>query len=133
MKFKSIQFSVAALAGATERVTLGPLVACTAFHPPAVLAKMAATVDEISGGRLVLADAVAYADAKLNPAAIVDVATLTGSIGVIAMHVDQSEKDAQDGVRYTAVFAGERKNDLMAPMAMILSDALDAARMFAGL
>ena len=28
------------------------------------------------------------------------------------MHVDQSEKDVQDGVRYTAVFAGERKNDL---------------------
>lgn len=45
---------LAALAGATGRVTLGPLVACTAFHPPAVLAKMAATVDEISGGRLVL-------------------------------------------------------------------------------
>ena len=35
-----------------------------------------------------------------------------GSIGVIAMHVDQSVKDAQDGLRYTAVFAGERKNDL---------------------
>ena len=35
-----------------------------------------------------------------------------GSIGVIAMHVDQSVKDAQDGVRYPAVFAGERKNDL---------------------
>ena len=35
-----------------------------------------------------------------------------GSIGVIAMHVDQSVKDAQDGIRYTAVFAGERKNDL---------------------
>jgi capsid assembly protease len=35
-----------------------------------------------------------------------------GSIGVIAMHVDQSVKDAKDGVRYTAVFAGERKNDL---------------------
>jgi ClpP class serine protease len=28
------------------------------------------------------------------------------------MHVDQSERDAQDGVRYTAVFAGDRKNDL---------------------
>ena len=28
------------------------------------------------------------------------------------MHVDQSVKDAQDGVRYTAVFAGDRKNDL---------------------
>src|SRR4051812_45934663 len=45
---------LAALAAATERVALGPLVACTAFHPPGVLAKMAATVDEVSGGRLVL-------------------------------------------------------------------------------
>lgn len=35
-----------------------------------------------------------------------------GSIGVIAMHIDQSVKDAKDGVRYAAVFAGERKNDL---------------------
>ena len=45
---------LAGLAAATSRVTLGPLVACTAFHAPAVLAKQAATVDEISGGRLVL-------------------------------------------------------------------------------
>lgn len=43
-----------ALAVATERVQLGPLVACLAFHPPGVLAKMAAGVDEISGGRFVL-------------------------------------------------------------------------------
>jgi alkanesulfonate monooxygenase SsuD/methylene tetrahydromethanopterin reductase-like flavin-dependent oxidoreductase (luciferase family) len=46
--------SLAAIAQATERVELGPLVACTAFHEPTVLAKMAATVDEISGGRLIL-------------------------------------------------------------------------------
>jgi probable F420-dependent oxidoreductase len=45
---------LAALAAATERMKLAPLVACTAFHRPAVLAKMAATVDEVSGGRLVL-------------------------------------------------------------------------------
>jgi probable F420-dependent oxidoreductase len=45
---------LAGLAAVTERVRLGPLVASTAFHPPAVLAKMAATVDEVSGGRLVL-------------------------------------------------------------------------------
>ncbi|HEY7704261.1 MAG TPA: LLM class flavin-dependent oxidoreductase [Acidimicrobiia bacterium] len=45
---------LAALAAVTERVTLGPLVAATPFHSPAMLAKKAATVDEISGGRLVL-------------------------------------------------------------------------------
>ncbi|MDJ0792043.1 MAG: LLM class flavin-dependent oxidoreductase [Acidimicrobiia bacterium] len=45
---------LAGLAEATERVMLGPLVAATAFHNPAMLAKKAATVDEISGGRLVL-------------------------------------------------------------------------------
>jgi len=45
---------LAGLAAATDRITLGPLVASTSFHNPAMLAKMAATVDEISGGRLVL-------------------------------------------------------------------------------
>jgi probable F420-dependent oxidoreductase len=44
---------LAALASITERVAIGPLVACLGFHEPAVLAKMAATVDEVSGGRLV--------------------------------------------------------------------------------
>jgi probable F420-dependent oxidoreductase len=46
---------LAGLAAVTVRVRLGPLVACLGFHDPAVLAKMAATVDEISGGRLILA------------------------------------------------------------------------------
>jgi alkanesulfonate monooxygenase SsuD/methylene tetrahydromethanopterin reductase-like flavin-dependent oxidoreductase (luciferase family) len=45
---------LAAIAAVTERVTIGPLVAATAFHAPLVLAKLAATVDEISGGRLTL-------------------------------------------------------------------------------
>ena len=45
---------LAALAAVTTRITLGPLVAATAFHAPAMLAKKAATVDEISGGRLIL-------------------------------------------------------------------------------
>ncbi len=43
-----------ALAVATSRIELGPLVACTSFHNPAMLAKKADTVDEISGGRLIL-------------------------------------------------------------------------------
>ncbi len=45
---------LAAIAAVTERIEFGPLVACTAFHNPAVLAKQASTIDEISGGRLIL-------------------------------------------------------------------------------
>ncbi len=43
-----------ALAEATSHVQLGALVLCTAFRNPAVTAKMAVTLDEISGGRIIL-------------------------------------------------------------------------------
>jgi len=45
---------LAAVAAVTERVEIGPLVACTAFHSPAMIATKAATIDHISGGRLIL-------------------------------------------------------------------------------
>jgi probable F420-dependent oxidoreductase len=45
---------LAGLAAVTERVTIGPLVACTAFRAPGILARTAAAVDELSGGRLVV-------------------------------------------------------------------------------
>lgn len=45
---------LSALGEATSRIHLGPLVACTGFRNPAILAKMADTLDEVSGGRLVL-------------------------------------------------------------------------------
>src|SRR3954463_2468498 len=46
--------SLAALAAPTDRILLRPLVAPAGFHDPAMLAKQAATVDAISGGRLIL-------------------------------------------------------------------------------
>src|SRR3954452_16524313 len=45
---------LSAIAASTTRVELGPLVACTNFHNPALLAKQAALIDEVSGGRFVL-------------------------------------------------------------------------------
>src|SRR5215469_10880090 len=42
------------LAALTSRIQLGPLVACTSFRNPALLAKMADTLDEISDGRALL-------------------------------------------------------------------------------
>jgi probable F420-dependent oxidoreductase len=45
---------LSAIAAVTDRIEFGPLVACTAFHNPAVLAKQATTIDEISDGRLIL-------------------------------------------------------------------------------
>ena len=45
---------LSALAEATTRIELGTLVMCTAFRNPALLAKMADAVDEVSAGRLIL-------------------------------------------------------------------------------
>jgi signal peptide peptidase SppA len=59
-----------------------------------------------------MAFSAAYALASAASRVFVSRTGGVGSIGVIAMHVDQSVKDAKDGVRYTAVFAGDRKNDL---------------------
>ena len=57
---------LAALAASTSRIKLGPLVAATAFHAPAMLAKMAATVDEVSGGRLILGLGAGWNDTEFK-------------------------------------------------------------------
>jgi len=51
---------LSAFAAVTRNVTLGPFVACTSFREPALLAKMADTLDEVSGGRLILGLGAGY-------------------------------------------------------------------------
>jgi len=46
--------AMGAIAQATGRIRFGPLVASTTFRPPAILAKMAATLDHLSDGRFEL-------------------------------------------------------------------------------
>src|SRR5689334_24748077 len=45
---------LSALAAVTTRIGIGSIVACTSFRPPALLAKMADALDEISSGRFIL-------------------------------------------------------------------------------
>lgn len=45
---------LSALAATTKRIEIAPLVACSSFRNPALIAKMADTIDEISGGRFIL-------------------------------------------------------------------------------
>jgi len=54
----------------------------------------------------------AYAIASAASRVFVTETGGVGSIGVIAMHVDQSARDAKDGYRFTAISAGDLKNDL---------------------
>lgn len=55
-----------ALAGITERIEIGPLVACTSFHNPAMIAKKAATLEEVSGGRLILGLGAGWNEAEYS-------------------------------------------------------------------
>ena len=57
---------LAALSEATERVELGTLVLCTAFRNPALLAKMADAIDEISDGRLILGLGAGWHEPEFN-------------------------------------------------------------------
>lgn len=54
----------------------------------------------------------AYAIASAASRVFVTETGGVGSIGVIAMHVDQSARDAKEGYRFTAISAGDLKNDL---------------------
>jgi F420-dependent oxidoreductase-like protein len=56
--------TLAALAGATTKLRLGLMVTCNSYRSPALLAKMVATVDQISGGRLELGIGAGWMDSE---------------------------------------------------------------------
>jgi alkanesulfonate monooxygenase SsuD/methylene tetrahydromethanopterin reductase-like flavin-dependent oxidoreductase (luciferase family) len=53
---------LAAIAASTSRIELAPFVSCTGYRNPALTAKIAETVDEISGGRLILGIGAGWAE-----------------------------------------------------------------------
>jgi probable F420-dependent oxidoreductase len=55
---------LSAVAAATSRIAIGPFVSCSSFRQPTLLAKMADTVDEISGGRLILGLGAGWVEAE---------------------------------------------------------------------
>ena len=58
-----------------------------------------------------MAYSAAYALASSASRVTLSQSAGVGSIGVMALHVDQSVRDAKEGLRYTAIFAGQHKND----------------------
>jgi alkanesulfonate monooxygenase SsuD/methylene tetrahydromethanopterin reductase-like flavin-dependent oxidoreductase (luciferase family) len=85
---------LAGLAAVTERVRLGPLVACLAFHPPGLLAPMAATVHEISDGRLTLGVGAGWNEPEFR------------AFGIAFDHLASRFEESFDVVR--RLLAGER-------------------------
>ncbi|WCR59235.1 MAG: Putative signal peptide peptidase SppA [Wolbachia endosymbiont of Ctenocephalides felis wCfeF] len=69
----------------------------------------------------------AYAIASSAEEVFVTRTSGVGSIGVIASHIDQSEFDEKQGIKYTTVFAGNRKNDLN-PHEPITSESLESLK-----
>jgi alkanesulfonate monooxygenase SsuD/methylene tetrahydromethanopterin reductase-like flavin-dependent oxidoreductase (luciferase family) len=57
---------LAAFAAVTERIELAPFVAATAYRNPALTAKIAETIDEISGGRFTLAIGSGWAEPEYH-------------------------------------------------------------------
>lgn len=57
------------------------------------------------------AASAAYLLASTAERIVVSSIGLTGSVGVIALHLDESKADEQAGLKYTAIFAGDRKDD----------------------
>lgn len=95
----------------------------TAFRPGDVIQHFGGTTSEVfntdAEGRLVLADALAYADAELDPDVVVDVATLTGAASVGLGRHHAALYATQDALVRAFVAAGKSSGDQVWPMPLV--------------
>jgi F420-dependent oxidoreductase-like protein len=91
--------TLAALTEATQRIRVGVLVSSVGYRHPALLAKMAATLDVISGGRLEFGIGAGYLEAEYRmyglpfPSASVRIAQLDEAIRVCKLLWTQEHAD----------------------------------------
>ncbi|HYN28947.1 MAG TPA: leucyl aminopeptidase family protein [Dermatophilaceae bacterium] len=95
-------------------------VGAASYRPGDVLTHYDGTTVEVGNtdaeGRLVLADALAYAVSRLAPDAVVDVATLTGAARVALARVMAPVFATDDGLRDALVAAGEVTGETLWPL-----------------
>ena len=139
----------AAAAGVTHRVTaLLPLaenaVGASSYRPSDVLRLHGGTTVEVTNtdaeGRLVLADALAYADLALEPDLLVDIATLTGAAAVALGRTRGALFTPDDSLARALQSAGEASGELLWRMplveeyrASLMSDVADIRHVAANL
>jgi leucyl aminopeptidase len=122
-----VRVKVTGLVPAAENMPSG-----SAQRPSDVITHYGGTTVEVlntdAEGRLVLADALAYADANLDPDVVIDLATLTGAIssGLGKRHAGLFCDD--DRLRAALVNAGEASGEAVWPMPFVedYRDALDS-------
>jgi len=104
---------LSALAASTEKIRLGALVLCNSYRNPALLAKMASSLDHISGGRLVLGIGAGWMDEEYRgygygfPSTLERIEQLDEALEVIRRMFKEGPADFQ-GKYYTLDHAYNR-------------------------
>jgi leucyl aminopeptidase len=122
-----VKARVTGLVAAAENMPSG-----SAYRPGDIITQYGGQTVEVlntdAEGRLVLADAIAYADAALDPGVVVDIATLTGAAR-IALGTDIGALYAtDDGVAEALLTAGQASGDRLwrMPLPADYLDAIDS-------
>ncbi|KGN33656.1 leucyl aminopeptidase [Knoellia sinensis KCTC 19936] len=99
------------------------MVGGSAYRPGDVITHFGGTTSEVGNtdaeGRIVLADALAYADAELNPDVVVDIATLTGAARVALARAMAPVYATDDALSSQLRAAGETAGETLWPFPLV--------------